>query len=258
MFQGQRIKVLKSIIQEKKTVDIATLTAALNVSDVTVRKYLDILEQEGFLKKMHGGAILNEDFQEADELDDDETIDGLAAKEQIADLAVTMVEDGDCIFIGPGTTCYILAKRLQHLKNITVVTNNVNALELLSPFVRNLYFIGGEIVFRDGVMFSHGSKALAQLEGMFVQKAFITVEGIDLLAGLTVNDLGIMDIIYKIEAISKKLIILADHQKFNKIGLHHVMPIDRVKIYISNERLDEKYKKFFFENDIKILTSYDI
>ncbi|MDD5017446.1 MAG: DeoR/GlpR family DNA-binding transcription regulator [Eubacteriales bacterium] len=254
MFQGQRIEVLKSILQEKKSVDISTLTSALSVSDVTVRKYLDILEREGFLKKMHGGAILIEDTDR----DDDESIAELNAKENIAELALTMIEDGDSIFLGPGTSCYLLAKKLHLLKNITVVTNNVNVLEIIAPVVRNLYFIGGEIVCRDGLLYSYGQKALTQLEGMFVQKAFITVEGVDLFAGLTINDIGILDIILKVEAISRKLIIMADHNKFNKIGLHHVMPIDKIKIYISNERLDENYKKFFYENDIKILTSYDI
>ena len=58
VFPAQRIASLKQIVREQKTVDIATLCSALNVSDVTVRKYLDQLEQEGFLKKLHGGAML--------------------------------------------------------------------------------------------------------------------------------------------------------------------------------------------------------
>jgi DeoR/GlpR family transcriptional regulator of sugar metabolism len=258
MFPAQRIAILKRILQEKKSVDISTLSAALEVSDVTVRKYLDKLEEEGFLTKMHGGAILKEDFNEPEEAEDAESIDGFDAKEQIAILAGSLIDDGDSIFLGPGTTCYLLAKRLAKSKNVTVVTNNVNALEVMAPIVRNLYFIGGEIVYDNGLMYTYGQKALSQLEGMFVQKAFISVEGVDLKAGLTINDIGVLDIIKKVDMISKSLIVLADHNKFNKIGLHHVAPIDQYKIYVSNENVNDKYKEYFFVNDIKILTAYDI
>lgn len=256
MFPAQRIAILKSILQEKKTVDITTLRDALEVSDVTVRKYLDRLEEEGFLKKMHGGAILNECFEESDEAE--RLIHDIEEKEQIADLAVSLVNEGDSIFLGAGTTCLLLSKRLARIKNLTVVTNNINALDILAPSIRNLYFIGGEVVYRDGLMFSYGPKALTQLEGMFVQKSFISVEGVDLKAGLTVNDIGILEIIKKVEEISRSVIIMANHNKFNKIGLHHVAPIDRYKIYVSSEKVEEKYKEYLFMNDIKILTSYAI
>ena len=258
MFPAQRIEFLKRIIREKKSVDISTLTAALEVSDVTVRKYLDKLEQEGFLKKMHGGAILAEEFSAVEESEDNDLFEGLNDKEHIAELAVTLIEDGDSIFLGPGITCNLLAKKIHKLKNITVVTNNVNSLEYLAPYVRNLYFIGGEINFRDGLMFSYGQKALAQLDGMFVQKAFISVDGVDIRAGITINDIGLLDIIKKIEDLAQKMIVLADYHKFNKVGLHHVMPIEKIKIYVSNEKLEDKYKKYLFENDIKILTFYEI
>ncbi len=258
MFQAQRIETLKNILLEKKSVDVSTLTSALDVSDVTVRKYLDILEAEGFLKKMHGGAILAEAYDDQDNFDDEETILEFQAKEQIAELAMTCIEDGDSIFLGPGTTCYLLSKKLGSFKNITVVTNNVNALEHIAPVVRTLYFIGGEIVCRDGLMYSYGQKAINQLDGIFVQKAFISVAGVDLFAGLTINDIRQVEIFHKVESISRQQIVLADHNKFNKIGLHHIMPIDKIKIYISNEKLDSEYKKYFYENDIKILTSYDI
>ena len=258
MFKGQRIEVLKEIIQEKKFVDIATLTSALKVSDVTVRKYLDRLESEGFLKKMHGGAILAEDIDTPKHVEEENVAYELGLNEKIADLALTTIQEGDTIFLGPGIACYLLGRKLQYIKDITVVTNNVNVLESMAQFVRNLYFIGGEIVYKNGFMFTYGQKALMQLEGMFVQKAFLDVEGIDMKAGLTINDIGLLDIIRKVDSISRSLIVLADHYKFNKIGLHHIMPINKVKIYVTNELADDKYKKYFYENDIKMLTAYDL
>lgn len=60
---------------------------------------------------MHGGAILAEAYDDQDNFDDEETILEFQAKEQIAELAMTCIEDGDSIFLGPGTTCYLFVKK---------------------------------------------------------------------------------------------------------------------------------------------------
>lgn len=260
VFPAQRIATLKQIVREQKTVDIATLCAALNVSDVTVRKYLDQLEQEGFLKKMHGGAMLSEEeneiaFDTMPEMDD---ILGKQDIDQIAELAVSLIEDRDSIFIGQGNLCLALAKRLHSVNNLTVITNNINAVPDILPNVRKLFFIGGEILVQNGHMYSCGTKAIKQLEDIFVQKAFIGVDGIDMSVGVTVNDFELYEIIEKIIDISRQVVVLAEHTKCDKIGLHKIANLDQFKIYVSDKRLDEKYKQYFFERDIKILTSYDI
>lgn len=255
MFPEQRLITLKKIVREKKSVNVATLCKELGVSDVTVRKYLDKLEDEGFLKKLHGGAVLIEQSANSFEMDQ---IDLQDEKEHMAESAVALVEEGDSIFIGQGTSCYYLAKKLEKFNNLSVITNNVNAMSEMASFVRRLYFMGGEIISEGGCIYSHGKKALAQLNDVFVQKAFISVSGVDIMAGITVNDLETMEIIERILEISREVIVVADSGKFNKIGLHRVCPISDIKCYVSDKKLDEKYKKYFFENDIKIITAYDI
>ena len=260
MFPAQRIATLKQIVREQKTVDIATLCTALNVSDVTVRKYLDQLEQEGFLKKMHGGAMLLE--SESDIAFDTmaEADDGLAKEDvdQIAGLAASLIEEGDSIFIGQGALCLALAKKLHTINNLTVITNNINAVPDIAVNVRKLFFIGGEVLVQNGNIYSCGTKAIQQLEDIFVQKAFIGVDGIDMSIGVTVNDFELYEIIEKIVDISRQVIVMAENTKFNKIGLHKIANLDHFRIYVSDKKLDEKYKQYFFERDIKILTSYDI
>ena len=255
MFPAQRIEILKRILKEQKTVDIATLCNMLQVSNVTVRKYLDQLEEEGFLIKSHGGAMLAEQYDNSliqfiQESQED--------KDHIANLAKTIIEDGESIFIGAGSTCLALARKVIDLKNLTVVTNNVNALIELAPHIRNLQFVGGEISYDNGLMFSYGHKAMRHLEGMFVQKAFMSVQGVDFTAGLTSSDFETLDIFNKINMIAKKVVILADYTKFNKVSLHQIAHLTDYDIYISNEKLDSEFKKFFFDHNIKILTSYNI
>lgn len=256
MFQGQRIELLKQIVIKHKTVDISTLCNELKVSDVTVRKYLDMLENEGFLIRFRGGVMLNDADLETEyrgiEADiDDEEVD------QVATLAATLIEDGDSVFIGHGRLCFALSKKLGNFNNLTIITNNFNIVPNIVSNVRNLYFIGGEVLGYNGNIYSCGTKALRQLEHLSVQKSFIGVDGVDQKVGVTVSDSELYEILMRVVEISREVIILVEHNKFNKVGLHKLSNIDQFKIYVTGKEVDSKYKQYFFNNDIKLLTPYN-
>lgn len=256
MFAAQRIKVIKEIMIKNKSVDIATLTNILNVSDVTVRKDLDMLEKEHFLVKNHGGAVIVDSDEQVSK--QDFTIANCFEKEQIANVAYTLVEDGDTIFLGYGSTCYLFAKSLKGKKNITVVTTNVNALNELLPNVSKTILIGGEITLRDGMMFSAGELTAENLKGIFVNKSFMSFDAMDLMAGFTVNDISNLSVLKLIPKLSKQVIFLADHSKFDKVGFYQIGPIGLPNCIVSNDKLDDKYKQFFYEKNIKVLTAFNL
>jgi len=256
VFAAQRIKVIKDIMIKNKSVDIATLTNILNVSDVTVRKDLEKLEQERFLVKNHGGAVIIDSDEPA--IKEDFVIENCLEKEQIASLAYTLVEDGDTIFLGYGSTCYKFAKNLKEKKNITVVTTNVNALNELLPNIRKTILIGGEITYRNGMMFSAGELTAENLKGIYVNKSFMSVDAVDLMAGFTVNDVSNLSVLKLIPKLSKQVILLVDHSKFDKIGFYQIAPICSLNCIVSNDKLNDKYKQFFYEKNIKVLTAFDI
>ena len=255
MFAGQRINIIKKILLEQKQVDINTLTSLLNVSDVTVRKDLDSLETDGFLRKVHGGAILLED----DPLDMPKNdIPELQEKEMIADLAITLIDDGDNFYLGPGSTCLMLAKKLNQKTNLTVITNNASALPYIDCSSVNLLFIGGDVVNYNNMMFTHGEKALAYLEDIFVNKAFIGTDCVDLEAGLTINHSYSLDVYKKILDKSRQTILLASKSKFDRIALQLLCPINAISALVTEGDLPEKYKRYLYQNDIKLLTSFDL
>jgi DeoR/GlpR family transcriptional regulator of sugar metabolism len=261
MFSAMRIFKLKEILLQQKTVGVLTLQEELQVSDVTIRKYLNKLEEEGFIKKFHGGAMLVEKDPSGEVSEAlsplDINSDPIVIK-QIAKLAATLVEENDAIFIGPGGMGVALAKELSNFKNLSVLTNNINAVPFIKPKSRNLYCIGGEISSMENYFFSCGNKTLAQLEGIFIHKAFYSVDGIDLMAGITVNNPDLFEFLNKINSNARKLIVMAEHQKFDKIGMHRLNSFTANSTFVSDKKLADKYKKFFFDNNIKVLTSYDI
>ena len=99
MFPAQRIEMIKNILRQQKSADISTLTSMLGVSNVTIRKYLDQLEEEGFLTKVHGGAILAETNETSDSSETD-IFD--KTNRQIADLAAQLIEDNETVFLQTG------------------------------------------------------------------------------------------------------------------------------------------------------------
>lgn len=255
LFAAQRIKIIMETMQKYKSVDVATLSELLSVSDVTVRKDLDKLEKEGFLIKNHGGAVIVDKQIEGEE--QKLVIENPTEKELIAKLAYTLIEDGDSIFLGAGSTCYTFASQLKKKKDITVITNNINALNELSSSINRIILIGGEVINNNGIKYSIGQATMENLKGVFVNKSIMSVEGVDFMAGFTVNDEPLSYVLKHIIKISKQVIFLADHTKFDKIGLYQIAPIDFPHCVISNERVGDKYKQYFYGKDIKMLTAFN-
>ena len=255
MFPAQRIEMIKNILRQQKSADISTLTSMLGVSNVTIRKYLDQLEEEGFLTKVHGGAILAETNETSDSSETD-IFD--QTNRQIADLAAQLIEDNETVFLGPGNACCHLASCLLEKKNITIVTNSIPAAEILGPYIDNIFFLGGKIVHNSDAFFTIGPTLIQELENIFVSKAFFTPSGIDSFAGITIDNPLLLPLYQTLDKISKQTVILADASHFDKIALNRLSEITHYSTYVTGSDVSEDYKTFFFNHNIKLLTAYDI
>ena len=252
MFMEQRLEKIKKVLMERKKIDVASLCSILQVSDVTVRKDLDRLHKEGFLIKTHGGAVL---AQETDKkIVQQIPIDNFNEKNYIAEMAFRTIEKDDSIFLGSGSTCFLLATKLKQLKDITVVTNNINALYELVPHVKNVFLIGGEITYREGMMSASWENTEEYFKGIYVNKAFTSVVGIDLVAGLTVNHAVNSYVFKSIPKITKEWCLIIDSTKFNKIGLYNVASIEMLNCVIT-DKVQDNYLKAFQDADVKVIHS---
>jgi len=145
MFADARVEKIKEILLEYKHVDMSTLCSLLSVSMATIRRDLDKLEQEGFLTKAHGGAILK-DLTDAEVLLTNVEDPFIGEKKQIGIIAAALVEDNDIIFLGGGNTILQIAKNLRDKTNINLITNNINVVfELANCKNINLKLVGGDL-----------------------------------------------------------------------------------------------------------------
>lgn len=243
-------KILE-IINEQQSVRISQLTEFFGVSNVTIRKDLDDLHNQGLLIKTHGGAVSKTaDFSDTDPDTDRRT----QRLKSVAELAFSSIQDGDCVFLGSGYTCLLLAEKLQQLNNVTVVTNNLSAISLLDSSNINTFILGGEPIFNNNMVSTSCYKADEFFQGKItINKAYTSIVGIDLKAGLTVNYEQSFKMYLTIRKIISNWVLMADSSKFNKTSLYKVADISDVKCVVSDS-IPNDYQQYLANNNIDYRT----
>ncbi len=260
MFAVERIKKIKEILYERKKVDVITLSNELSVSDVTIRRDLEKLESENFLTRSHGGAVLNEHLESIDNgitLPLDTT--NANEKNIIGKICSYMVNDNDTIVLGPGNTCRFIAKHLQDKRNIKVVTSDILVAAELAQSSNTdirIVLVGGELQLPNYQLV--GKITENNLKNFYVNVAFIEVDGIKIDRGYSVESMEKESIIKEIASISKEVIAVCDYTKFDNISFTPLGPITMFKKLVSNEQTPDIFKKFYFDNNIQLITTFDI
>ncbi len=251
-FLAERLEKIREILVERKTVDVTTLCKILGVSDVTIRKDLDRLEKEKFLTKIHGGAVLAEGADEGI-FNTKVNFPFYKEKQKIAEEAAKLINTFDNIFIGPGSTCYLFAKMLYNHRNVRVVTNNINCLGILYNLVKKVNVIGGEIGHRDNMLFSSGTDGFPELDGVFLNKAVVTYNGVTADGGFTLDELALVNLYEKMFSISKEVIILESSNKIDHHSMYRSADLGRADYFITTASLNSDLKEGFEQGQVRVI-----
>lgn len=227
---SSRLDTIRNLLLTKKKVLVVELSLMFDVSTVTIRKDLSILEDEGVAQRIYGGAVLAEAvFPTA--FDDPED----ALRHRMALTACEQIEDGDNIFLGSGRTCCCLAKLLHRFQGLSVVTNNITALGDLLKCDARVYLLGGEVTSTDAyTLFSSPENPDAVSDHIYVSKAFTSISGIDLHAGLTVHSIVSTHIYRNLPSIARSWYLMAESAKFHKIAMYPVAELAAVRHLITD------------------------
>jgi len=177
MLKEERMRKILELLSKTGAIKVTDIMEYLQISDMTVRRDLDELEKQGKLQRVHGGARLKEYFPQAELTHVEKTILNRQAKTKIAEKAASLIEEGDTIFIGPGTTCEILAEKI-FVKNLRVVTNCLPIFQTLmkSQAHYQVYLLGGEM--RQSTQAFVGEITNKNLQDMHFHKVFFSCNGI--------------------------------------------------------------------------------
>ena len=253
----KRIDEIKNLLLTRKEISVQQLCSYFKVSAVSIRKDLTKLEEEGFLKRVFGGAVLAEHTPSIPKSCDFGFDNPIFY--QLAEYACSCICDGDIIFLGSGRTCCILAKLLHKFSNLSVVTNNLTALDDLLASGARIYLIGGEVTSTDGItLFSSPENPAHFAPNIRVNKAFTSIYGIDLNKGLTVNSI-ISTYIYRyLPTIANKWYLMVSSDKFNKLSMYSAADLQDVDCIIT-DRCPPEYSKLFraHQIEVKVLNAED-
>ncbi|WP_042352665.1 DeoR/GlpR family DNA-binding transcription regulator [Bacillus massiliigorillae] len=187
----ERKRIIIEMIARKGKVKVNDLAQNFEVSTETIRRYLEDLESENKLKKVYGGAIKVKVDEEPPMFE--RNILRIEEKKRIGTKAVSFIQKDDIIFIDEGSTTIQMAHSLTHLSNVTVITNSFPFVALLMKYENNSLFTG-DIIFLGGHVNSNhfrasGSLAEQMAKDFYVNKAFISIDGIHPDLGITSFDL---------------------------------------------------------------------
>ena len=243
MLARQRQAYILERVRVDGAVRVADLVRDLGVSDMTVRRDLEILDDRGLVEKVHGGATMVADSSLFEP--------GFAAKSAlqrgekaaIAEAAVSLVEPGTAIALSAGTTTYEIARRLADVPRLTVVTNSI-------PVADALYRSGGAdqtIVLTGGVRTPSdalvGPFAVSALRTIHVDLVFMGVHGMDPHSGFTTPNLLEAETDRALVDTGRRLVVVADHSKWGVIGISAFARLNQADILITDSRLERSARE---------------
>src|SRR5262245_31056482 len=237
-------------------VSVDGLAKSFGVSAATIRRDLSELERQGFLRRNHGGAeplapMLYEPFRHLSSFQEQEQ-KCAAEKRQIGLTAASLISDGETIAIGAGTTTTQLARCIRHRKGITIVTNAINiAMELSHLPEMRVSMTGGTLT---GDWFALvGDVALRNVGEMFVDKAFIGVDGAHPEHGLTTNYPEQAAIHRAMMRQARQRIVVADHRKIGVVGSSLIWPASDFHTLVTDKATSDRSIKPFAAKSINVL-----
>jgi DeoR/GlpR family transcriptional regulator of sugar metabolism len=236
LIPAQRRERIQAYLTTHNIVSSADLCALLDVSEATVRRDLEWLENEGILERTHGGAMLSQRVQL--ELQYVQRVQSRAEeKRQIGMLAASMIEDGDIVFINSGTTTTQVIRHIRSSADVTLVTNNVPACLELNDNGFEVLLLGGS--YQPTSQSASGRFAIDNLNRIYATKAILAVDGLSLKFGCTVPTNSEAEINQlMIQRNRGPLIVVTDHTKWGVVSNFEIARIDQIHTLVSDEGLD--------------------
>ncbi len=251
MLAAERRNEILTILREEGRVIVADLSKKYDVTEETIRRDLEKLENDGYAERTYGGAVLR-----GGEKDEVPFLmrkrENVEAKMRIATVLSQMINDGDRIMLDASTTALFVAKQIRDKKNITVITNSIEILLELSDIPEwKVLSTGGSL--RGRALSLLGYQAERMVDGFFVDKAIISCKGVDLNKGFT--DSNELDAGIKKQMLNSatKRIMAVDNAKFDKLSFTQVVDFSGINLLATDKKLSEEWEARLAQSNVEIL-----
>lgn len=238
-------------VKQNGSLQVKDMAILQGVSEATIRRDLNELEDLGLIKRIHGGAILSNISTTFEYMYQDKV--GLHAEEKkrIAEQALTEIHDGDAIFLDSGTTTYQLALLLENKKNLTIITYDMLIATSLKIHPSSQVIVSGGVL-RGGYNVLIGTLTENFIRNMRVDVVMLSADAIDDQFGISnanYLEAGIKSLLVNA---AKRVIVLADRTKFGKVAVAKVCDIKDVDMIITDKDLPQDLINMIIRSGVSI------
>lgn len=250
MLKSTRLSQIRQLVNSNGHVTVQQLNQLLNVSEATIRRDLDELSQDGLVNRTHGGAV------KVERVDREPPIflrqsEFEAEKQRIGHLAASLVEEGQTIYLGSGTTVHEIARNLRCVPDLTVITNAINVVnELVNCENIELVVIGGML--RQSELSMVGHIAEAAIKELRADKMFMGMRGVSPEHGFTGDYLPEATTDRSILGIAPVNIIVADHSKLGQVSTVFLAPITAAQVLVTDKDAPQEFVAAIEASGLKV------
>jgi DeoR/GlpR family transcriptional regulator of sugar metabolism len=235
LLKEERLQQILDAVHENGRVTVAELGQRFEVSEITIRRDLRELAEQGLLRRAHGGALSTTPTS-PDPPAIRRMSEQKAHKERIGQATAKLIANGESVFIGSGSTTAYVVRNLTKHKDLTVVTNALNvATELASAEDVTVVVLGGMLRASELSLIGHITEQA--LQEVRVDKAVLGIPAISLEAGLTNDYLPEVMTDRAIIDAAAELILVADHTKFGRVASAYLAPFQRVDTLVTDNQV---------------------
>ncbi len=251
MLAIERRNRIMEMLQAEKKVVVSELSKIFGVSEETIRRDLEKLENEGLVTKSYGGAVLNEstNIDLPFNIRKNRNVD---KKLKIADLMAERIHDGDMLMLDASSTAVFIAKKIKDRKNMTIITNSVEiTLQLADMHDWHVLSTGG--IVKEGSLALVGPHTDQMIKCFHVDKAIISCKGLDLQKGITDSNEMHAETKKTMFASANERILAIDSTKFNRISFTKIGELKDIDTIITDRNPGEEWMAQFEKLDIECI-----
>jgi DeoR family transcriptional regulator of aga operon len=235
MLIEERRQHVLTLIQQEGRVLVSELSDTLGISRITIRKDLDHLEARGLLQRTHGGALAPQSGALVDPSLQEKQHYRLKEKQRIAEAAVALVKEGQCLLLDSGTTTTAIARALRSFSTLTVVTNAINIAAELTGTNLDVILTGG--ILRKNSFSLVGPLAEDTLREIHADILFLGVDGFDPTIGISTPNILESRINRAMVQAARRVVVVCDSTKFNHRSLALIAPPQAIHAVITDKAI---------------------
>ncbi len=251
MLAEERRTRLLELVRFRRFASLPELAEELQVSESTVRRDVEQLEEQGSARRIHGGVLYCDVTPRLPHFDAQQP-ERLEQKRAIARRVIELIDSGDTVLLDGGSTTYEVARLLVG-RALHVVTNSLPVANLFAADINSdLVMIGGNISTRTGV--SQGPYADEMIASLRVRKLILSVAGIND-EGYFNNNLLLGQTEQAMMRAADQVIVVADSSKLGHRSLTHLCPLEAVHYLVVDNEMSDAWREKIMAAGVDLLVA---